>query len=213
MRDGNKKRIALLLTAIMVFVNINSMVLATDYEAGNALEQELKEQDAMEEFGEDREEELLVENVAAEEEWKSGEELILDLAEETQGETAETETARTWTRAGENYVLAEEDHIGSIELTLAKNEYAEGVEAYFVSGAAITIKDQNGQVLENGTVKGDSYAISKMSAGKVKFWAQNDTGTAGMCAPLNRGEYHIGVTVSDTWYQTDAVLYINSVNP
>ena len=67
MRDGNKKRIALLLTAIMVFVNINSMVLATDYEAGNALEQELKEQDAMEEFGEDREEELLVENVAAEE--------------------------------------------------------------------------------------------------------------------------------------------------
>ena len=100
MRDGNKKRIALLLTAIMVFVNINSMVLATDYEAGNALEQELKEQDAMEEFGEDREEELLVENVAAEEEWKSGEELILDLAEETQGETAETETARTWTRAG-----------------------------------------------------------------------------------------------------------------
>ena len=39
MRDGNKKRIALLLTIIMVFVNINSMVLATDYEAGNALEQ------------------------------------------------------------------------------------------------------------------------------------------------------------------------------
>ena len=29
MRDGNKKRIALLLTAIMVFVNINSMVLAS----------------------------------------------------------------------------------------------------------------------------------------------------------------------------------------
>ena len=216
MRDGNKKRIALLLTAIMVFVNINSMVLATDYEAGNALEQELKEQDVMEEFSEDREEELLVENVAAEEEWELGEELILDLAEEIQGKTAETETvetetAKTWTGAGENYVLAEEDHIGSIELTLAKNEYAEGVEAYFVSGAAITIKDQNGQVLENGTVKGDSYAISKMSAGKVKFWAQNDMGTAGTCAPLNRGEYHIGVTVSDTWYQTDAVLYIKSL--
>lgn len=211
MRDRNKKRIVLLLTTIMVFVNINGIVLATDYEAGNALEQELEEQDAMEEFGEDREEEFLVENVAAEEEWESGEELILDLAEETQGETAETETARTWTRAWENYVLAEEDHIGSIELTLARNEYAEGVEAYFVSGAAITIKDQNGQVLEDGTVKGDSYAISNISAGKVRFWAQNDMGTAGTCAPLNRGEYHIGVTVSDTWYQTDAVLYIKSL--
>lgn len=214
MRKRNKKRIALLLITAMLSVNISSVALTADYDIGNAAEQEQEEPGTGEEFQEEREEELLAEDCiieVPEEKWGSEEELILDPSEEIQRETAEPETAGMQASAEDIYAAAKEEYIDSIELTLAKSEYTAGVDAYFVSGAAITFKNQDGQILENGMVKGDSYTISKMSAGKVKFWAQNDAGNVGTCAPLDQGEYHVGVTVGDKWYQTDAILHIKSL--
>ena len=207
------KRLALLLSVVMTVTSAGSPVLATDYELESDVEQELGGLEITEEVPEDvsiedTEEEILAEDTIDEEvvSEDGAEEMVLDAPEEVQSD--ENVTGYAQNAEVNTLALPSEAEIGSIELTLEKNDFAAYVESDFVSGAAITIKDTAGNVLDSGTIEGDEFESDTID----DFWLDFGRDSSWtMDSVMPEGHYPIYAWINSKEYPTNASINIKSL--